>query len=140
MTNRTTACVVPSMRFDDAPRAIEWLCEAFGFEEHLVVPGDDSTVTHAQLKLGNSMIMLGSTRDDEYGKLVKGPRKLGANTHGIYVIVDDIAGHFERAKAAGAEIVQELEEQHYGGHLYTCLDCEGHLWNFGSYDPWKEIV
>ena len=140
MTLRTTACIVPTMRYQNAPKAIEWLREAFGFEEHLVVPGDDSTVAHAQLRLGNSMIMLGSSRPDEFGTMMKGPREVGANTHSIYVVIEDIAAHYEQAKNAGAEIVQELEDQDYGGQLYSCYDCEGHLWNFGSYDPWKEIV
>ena len=49
----TTATVIPTMRYNDATAAIEWLCEAFGFEKHLVVPGDDGTIVHAQLVFGN---------------------------------------------------------------------------------------
>jgi uncharacterized glyoxalase superfamily protein PhnB len=57
---------------------------------------------------------------------------------GIYVIVDDPAAHCRRARARGAVVVREPEEQHYGGWLYQCKDPEGHLWSFGSYDPWAE--
>ena len=59
------------MRYHDAAAAIEWLCEAFGFVRHLVVPGEGGIIAHAQLRFGNSMIMLGSARDDEFGKLVR---------------------------------------------------------------------
>jgi uncharacterized glyoxalase superfamily protein PhnB len=60
----TNANIIPAMLYRDAAAAIEWLCRAFGFEKHLVVPGDAGTIAHAQLVLGNGMIMLGSARDD----------------------------------------------------------------------------
>ena len=62
--------IIPAMRYRDAPAAIDWLCRAFGFEQHLVVPGPDGTIAHAQLTFGNGMIMLGSARDDEFGRLM----------------------------------------------------------------------
>jgi hypothetical protein len=67
----TTSTVIPAMRYRDANAAIEWLCKAFGFEKHLVVPGENGTVAHAQLAFGNGMIMLGSAREDEFGQWVK---------------------------------------------------------------------
>lgn len=126
--------IIPALRYHDAPKAIEFLKEAFGFEEHLVVPGEAGTIEHAQLTLGDSMIMLGSERDNEYGKLVE-PGNNGAV--GLYVIVDDVEAHCERARTAGATIEMEPEEQDYGGSLYTCRDFEGIVWSFGSYDPWQ---
>jgi uncharacterized glyoxalase superfamily protein PhnB len=133
----TTSTVIPAMRYRDAPAAIDWLCRAFGFEKHLVVPGENETIAHAQLIFGNGMIMLGSARDDEFGRWVKPPREIGGTgTQSAYVIVDDVDAHFARAKAAGAEIVTPVEDQSYGGRLYSCRDPEGHLWSFGSYDPW----
>ena len=57
----TVSTVIPAMRYRDANAAIEWLCKAFGFERHLVVPGENGTVDHAQLTFGNGMIMLGLT-------------------------------------------------------------------------------
>jgi len=138
---RTTAAVIPSMRYRDAPRAIEWLCDVFGFEKHLVVPGEeDGTIAHAQLKRDNSMIMLGSIYESEYGRLMRQPAEAGGSTQSIYVVVADIDAHYAQAKQAGADIVADLAEQDYGGKLYMCRDIEGHVWGFGSYDPWAETA
>jgi uncharacterized glyoxalase superfamily protein PhnB len=54
----------------------------------------------------------------------------------VYCIVTDADAHFARAKAAGAEITSEPVTQSYGGRDYTCKDPEGHVWTFGTYDPW----
>lgn len=130
------AMIVPSLRYRDAPAAIEFLCGAFGFARHLVVPGPEGTIGHAQLTLGDGMIMLGSARNRDFGPHVRTPEELGGNTQSAYVIVAEIDAHYRRAVAAGAEIVMEIEDMDYGGRLYTALDSEGHLWSFGSYDPW----
>lgn len=133
----TVSTVIPAIRYRDANAAIEWLCKAFGFEKHLVVPDENGTVAHAQLAFGNGMIMLGSAREDEFGQWVKPPSEIGGiGTQSAYVIVEDANAHYARAKAAGAEIVMEVEDQDYGGRLYSCLDPEGNLWSFGTYDPW----
>ena len=133
----TVSTVIPAMRYRDANAAIEWLCKAFGFEKHLVVPGENGTVAHAQLSFGNGMIMLGSAREDEFGRWVKPPREAGGiGSQSAYIVVEDADAHYARAKAAGAEIVMEVEDQDYGGRLYACLDPEGHFWSFGTYDPW----
>jgi uncharacterized glyoxalase superfamily protein PhnB len=136
---RRAARVIPTMRYEDAVAAIEWLCAAFGFEKHLVVPDEGGGIAHAQLVFDNGMIMLGSTRDDEYGKLQKPPRALGgAGSQSAYIIVDDADAHYARARAAGAEIVMDIKDEEYGGRGYSCRDPEGHLWNFGTYDPWQD--
>ena len=133
----TTATVVSTMRYQDAPAAIEWLCKAFGFEKHLVVPGENGTIAHAQLVFGNGMIMLGSARDDEFGKLQRPPSTLGGvGTQSVYIIVEDADKHYARAIAAGAEIAVDIKDEDYGGRGYSCRDPEGHLWNFGTYDLW----
>ncbi|MBC8328847.1 MAG: VOC family protein [Planctomycetes bacterium] len=133
----TTATVIPTMRYHDAAAAIAWLCEAFGFEKHLVVPGEDDTIVHAQLVFGNGMVMLGSASASEFDDLQKPPSALGgAVSQSPYIIVDDVDGHHARAVTAGAEIVMEIRDEDYGGRGYSCRDPEGHLWNFGSYDPW----
>ena len=127
------------MRYRDAPAAIEWLCQAFGFSRHLVVPDENGGIAHAQLVLGNGMIMLGSYRDEgEYDQLVRLPEVTGGSTQAAYIVIGEIDDHYQRAVQAGARIVYELAEQDYGGKLYSALDPEGHLWNFGSYDPWAE--
>lgn len=127
---------MPCLRYADATAAIAWLCEAFSFEEHLVVPTDDGGVAHAQLTLGSAMIMLGSARADAFGELHGLPAELGAVTQSAYVVVPEIDAHYERAVAAGAEIVMPIKDEDYGGRAYSARDLEGHVWNFGSYDPW----
>lgn len=129
--------IIPTLRYEDAAAAIEWLGQAFGFEAHLVVPGDGETVIHAQLVSKGVMIMLGSVRDDAFGRLQRPPHEPGAScTQSPYIIVDDPDAHYERAVSAGAEIVSAIADQDHGGRMYSCRDPEGHLWNFGSYDPW----
>jgi uncharacterized glyoxalase superfamily protein PhnB len=59
-------------------------------------------------------------------------------TQSSYVVVADPDAHYRTAKAAGAEIVMDIVDQDYGGRGYTCRDLEGHVWSFGSYDPWIE--
>ena len=125
------------MRYRDAPAAIEWLCRVLGFSRHLVVPGEDGTIAHAQLTLGDGMIMLGSERDDAHGQLVKVPGPDGANTQSVCLVVDDAHAVHDLAVTAGAEIVWPLESPEYGGVFFACRDPEGHIWNVGSYDPWE---
>ena len=89
--NTNNARIIPALRYKDAAAAIDWLCQAFGFEKHLVVEGDHQVIQHAQLVLGNSMVMLGSARDDEYGRNFSTPDEVnGKNTQAPYLIVDDI--------------------------------------------------
>ena len=130
--------IVPSLRYRDASAAIEFLCQAFGFARRLVVPGRDGTIRHAQLTLGDGMIMLGSARNRDFGPHVRTPEELGGNSQSAYVIVAEIDDHYRHAVAAGVEIVMEIEDMDYGGRLYSALDPEGNLWHFGSYDPWAD--
>ncbi|MEO1446178.1 MAG: VOC family protein [Cyanobacteria bacterium J06635_11] len=132
---QTVATVIPTLRYQDAAAAIEWLCKAFGFEKHLIVPGENGTIDHAQLVFGNGMIMLGSARDDELGRLQRPP---GENvvSQSPYIVVEDVDKHYECAIAAGAKIVIEIKDEDYGGRDYSCRDPEGFLWSFGTYDPW----
>jgi uncharacterized glyoxalase superfamily protein PhnB len=134
---RTVANVIPTLRYRDAVAAIEWLCRAFAFDEGLVVPDGNGGIAHAQLRFGNGMIMLGSAGDDHFGRLQKPPREVGGvGTQSAYVVVDDADAHHARAVAAGAEVVMPLVDQDYGGRGYSCRDLEGHVWSFGTYDPW----
>jgi len=82
------------------------------------------------------MVMVGSARDDEFGRLESPARDAGTVTQSAYVIVADVDAHYERAKTAGAEIVLDLEDKDYGGRGYSARDPEGQLWSFGSFDPW----
>lgn len=136
----THAAIIPTLRYHDAPAAIDWLCKAFGFKKHLIVAGENGTIAHAQLTFGNGMIMLGTLRSDEFGRLTRAPSVVGGTTQSPYIVVADIDAHYARAKAAGALIAIEIKDEDYGGRDYSCPDPEGHLWNFGSYDPWAEPV
>ena len=129
--------IIPGMRYRDAYAAIDWLCEVLGFERRLVVPDGEGGVAHAELTLGSGMIMLGSGSGNANDFVVP-PSPDGALTQNAYIIVPEIEAAYERAKSAGANIVSELEEQHYGGSLFSVRDPEGQLWHLGSYDPWAE--
>jgi uncharacterized glyoxalase superfamily protein PhnB len=133
----TRSTVIPALRYRDAKTAIEWLCRAFGFEKHLVVPGDGDQIAHAELSFGNGMIMLSTIMDTEFGRLMKQPDQIGGvETQSPYLIVDDVDSLYARAKKAGARIELDIKDEDYGGRGFSCRDPEGHLWSFGSYDPW----
>ena len=129
--------IIPALQYRDAKAAIDFLSKAFGFEKNAVYEVPDGSIAHAQLVLGNGMVMLGSVKDTEYSKLLVRPADAGGVTMSTYVVVDDADAHFARAKAAGAPIVREPVTQDYGGRDYTCKDPEGHVWTFGTYDPMK---
>ena len=133
-----SSTVVPTLRYRDAHRMIGWLCEVFGFARHAVYEDGQGGIAHAQLTLGSGMIMLGSARDGEFGRLQSTPAALGGTTQSPYLVVSNADEVYRRAKAAGAEIVIEIKDEDYGGRGFSCRDPEGHLWNVGSYDPWKE--
>ena len=134
-----TARIVPYIRYEDCKMAVRWLYKVFEFERNLIVPGDTGEIIHAQLVSGQAMIMLGDGQaDSSVRSLSRSPTQLeGFNTSSIYMFVEDVDIHYEKTKAAGADIVLDIKEEDYGGRGYTCKDLEGHLWSFGSYYPWK---
>jgi uncharacterized glyoxalase superfamily protein PhnB len=132
------ATIVPTLRYCDVGAAIDWLCNAFGFERHHVVNGDDGAVRYAELTFGTGMIMLGPIQDSAFDRLMTQP----ANTGGVvtqicYLFVADADTHCAQARAAGAEIILDIEDEASSGRGYSCRDLEGHIWNFGTYDPWR---
>lgn len=128
-----TATMFPFARYEDGPAAIDWLCAAFGFERRVVHEAEDGTIVHAELGYGPSAFMLDSRPDAAFG--LETARKVGAVTAGVYVSVEDIDAHYERAKAAGAEIMRELADTGYGSREYVARDPQGHVWSFGTYRP-----
>ena len=137
----TIVNIIPSLRYSDAAKAVDWLCDAFAFERQLVVPGEDGAIIHAQLRFGNGMVMLGSGggHDGPFDQRVQPPNNPDqVRPSSLYVIVDDADSHCTRARSAGAEIIMEPEDADYGGRGYTCLDPEGNVWTFGTYDPFAE--
>ena len=84
------------------------------------------------------MIMLGSVNDNDSSRFRKQPDEIGgAETQSISLIVSDADAVYARAKAAGAEIVFDIEDKPYGGRGFTCRDLEKRIWNVGTYDPWQ---
>ncbi|HEY5806336.1 MAG TPA: VOC family protein [Povalibacter sp.] len=132
----TGSPVITCMSYRDAPAAIDWLCSVFGFAKRVAHPEGDG-IAHAELTFGAGMIMLGSVRDTEYGRLIRLPDQIGGYaTQSIYVVTATPDEIYHRAKAAGARIVIDIKDESYGSRGFTCADPEGHLWTFGTYDPW----
>ena len=138
--NKIFSSIIPCLRYQDAGTAIDWLCDAFGFEKDVVIENKDGSVGHAQLTFNGSMIMLGSVDNkSEWGKFIKQPSEIGNfQTQSPFVIVSDPDTHYKNAKAHGAKIALDIKTEEYGGRGYSCYDPEGHLWNFGSYNPWEK--
>ena len=133
------ASIIPSIRYRDAVKAVQWLSAAFGFQEKLLVPGEDNTIQHAQLVYGNGMIMLGSARDDNFGRLQSPLASVDSPvSQSVYIIVDNVDEHYAVACSQGVVVELAPEDQPYGGRLYSCRDFEGNLWSFGDYNPWQD--
>ena len=120
--------VSPYLYYEDPAAAMDWLTNAFGLIEKLRVPSEDGGVMHGELDAGGCVIMLGRPRAD-----YKNPRNLGATTCSMYIYVDDVDAHYAGAKAAGAAIERELEDQVYGDRQYGAVDPEGHVWYFSTH-------
>jgi uncharacterized glyoxalase superfamily protein PhnB len=122
-----TQTITPYLLYEDVATALEWLERAFGFQEALRFTGEAEYVNHAEMRLGDAAIYLGDP-GDQY----RNPKRLGQETVGIYVLVDDVDAHYERAKAADAEILEQPADQDYGDRRYTARDPEGHHWYFAQ--------
>lgn len=125
--------ITPYLLYKDVESALEFLSKAFGFKEALRYTGEEGYVNHAEMCVGEGKIYLGDP-----GGQYRNPKDLGQETVGIYVLVDDVDGHFERAKAAGAEIKDGPTDQEYGERRYTVRDPEGHHWFFAQ--PTREVA
>jgi len=124
--------IFPILRYRDARAAIRWLSQAFGFVALFCVPEDGPYVRHARLKLGPNLIMVGSVRPDDG---IVSPQTLGSATQMLAVYVDDPDAHYERAHAAGANILAAPNDTDFGSREYHVLDLEGHPWTFGTFRP-----
>lgn len=129
---RTRSDVYPSLVYDDADAAIDWLCSAFGFTRRLVVPGEGGRVEHSELSLGNAVIMVSSPKD-EFRRV--SPRSAGGLPQALSVYVQDPDAHHAVAVSRGALLVRPLQDEEYGARGYMVTDPEGHLWYFGNYRP-----
>ena len=128
MRNRSApeANVVPILIYGDVAKAIEWLCEAFGFQERLRAPDRNGVINHAQLTVGNGAIIVGRSRGP-----VKPPQSQDVRQY-VLVDVQDADAHCERAKRLGATILQAPTDMPFGARQYTASDLEGHWWTFSQ--------
>jgi uncharacterized glyoxalase superfamily protein PhnB len=130
------------MFYSDPKRAIQWLCDAFGFQVRLLVEGESGRVEHSELEYGDGLIMVAGAGPD-YQKagepwrqrLASPPMLDGRVTHNLAMHVDDVDAHCERARKAGAEICYEPQTTDYGDDYwsdrnYAAIDPEGHVWWF----------
>jgi len=117
----------PVLKYDDAHAAIEFLERAFGFERLAVHEDDAGKVAHAELRSGDAVVGLSSTRagDPVYDQC--------AHCSVVYAVVDDVDSLHDRAKTAGAEIVMPPTDQDYGSRDFSARDPEGNVWAFGTY-------
>ena len=119
--------ITPYLLYADVDAALDWLTKAFGFRERLRLPGPDGKANHAEMELRDGVVMMGNPGAD-----YKNPKAVGHATQLVFVYVDDVDKHFERAKAAGATILAELEDKFYGDRTYNAEDPEGHQWTFAQ--------
>jgi uncharacterized glyoxalase superfamily protein PhnB len=132
MSNRSPACC-PYLFYDDVGRAVAFLRSAFGLEERFVDRDGSGRVNHAQLGIGAAAVMLGETMSSIEPYLPrKNPSTLGALNAGVYLFVDDVDTHAARARDAGAKILMEPADMHWGDRLYCAADPEGQLWMFAT--------
>jgi uncharacterized glyoxalase superfamily protein PhnB len=122
---------VPSLAYRDPKAALDWLAGAFDFELTMAIdgPDDDPSQCHYEMAYdGNGCIMIGG----EWNEWMRSPASVGGtNTTSTHVTVArDIDAHCERARAAGATILVEPDDQFYGDRVYRCADLEGHHWTF----------
>ena len=127
---RWMTSIIPTFRYRDAAAAIDFLCDAFGFERQLVVDGEDGGVMHAELRLGDAVVMLATASEGTAER-----PGIAAGAHHLYVVVDDTDAHHRQASAAGAEIIEAPTDRDYGSREYGARDPEGGVWYFGTYVP-----
>lgn len=125
--------IFPSLAYEDAPAAIEWLGEAFELRPGLMVPGESGTVEHAELSTphGATVMIISTQRSTRRNR---SPRTLGGTAQSVYLAVEDVDAWHDRAVAAGAAVFNPLHDTGYGRE-FCCLDPEGHIWTLGSYRP-----
>ena len=129
---------IPALRYANADAAIDWLKTALGFAEKAVYRDPAGIVQHAELLLGNGMVMIGTAgQSQETAHWFVLPEAAGAVTGSVYLIVPDCGPVYASATAAAAEILQELEAKPYGGNAFIVRDPEGYIWSIGEYNPWS---
>ncbi len=133
-TSSTDPTFTPAVYYQDPKAAVAWLERAFGFGTTAAIegPGGNLTMSHYELALeGRGRIMVGG----EWTATVRSPDSVeGINTQTVQVLLThDLDAHCERARAAGAIIVAEPQDEPYGDRVYRVADPEGHVWTFAMH-------
>jgi PhnB protein len=122
--------VTPYLHVDGAAAAIDFYTKVLGATERMRMPAPDGRLGHAEIELGDSLIML----SDEYPEMgVRGPKAYGGTPVTISVYVDDVDTVFERALKAGAKSVRDVEDQFYGDRSGQFEDPFGHRWSIATH-------
>ena len=125
------APLMSAVCYVDPKAALKWLEAAFGFEVSMLIEDGEGNLAHSEMRFGNAVVMVGN----EWSADHKSPKSLGGkNTQTVHVQLaagEDIDAHCERARAAGADILQQPQTQFYGDRTYRARDPEGHIWTFG---------
>lgn len=116
--------------YKDPLAALDWLERAFGFERVMAITDADGHLVHAEMRFGDGYVMIGA----EWTEHVASPLSTGGKvTQSQHVqLKEGLDAHCARARAAGADIVREPEDQFYGDRVYSARDPEGHVWSFGQ--------
>jgi uncharacterized glyoxalase superfamily protein PhnB len=123
--------ITPYLYYEDVGRALTFLAKAFGFRKHgIQMRGPDGKITHAAMKFGDALIMMGRPPSG-----YRNPKRLGQATQCLYINVKGVARHFQRARKAGASITEEPTDTEYGHRRYAATDPEGHEWCFAQDIP-----
>jgi len=122
--------ITPYLFYEDVEAALVFLARAFGFQETLRYQGAQGYVSHAEMRFGGGAIMLGDP-----GEQYRNPARGGAVTGAVHVTVEDAQTTYERAVAAGAQIIEPPADQPYGGRRFGARDPEGHEWWFSQPAP-----
>ena len=118
--------LLPYLFYEDPAAALTWLAAAFWFTERFRLALPNGAVAHAEIELGGGVVMIGNVgaRNRERPASVRSS---------VYVFVDDVDAHCERARAHGAEIVEPPRDQPFGDRTYLAKDPEGHEWYFARH-------
>ena len=123
------ATVTASLTVRDCAKALDFYKEALGAEERSRAPGPNETVWHAEIQVGDSVVML----NDEYPEQgARGPQSLGGTPVGLWLYVEDVEAAFEQAVDAGAEVSMPPADMFWGDRMGSVVDPFGHKWTFAS--------
>ena len=134
------SATVPILRYEDARKSIDWLCNVFGFKLFLEVPGKNGAIEHARLILGDNMIMVASLgRDGDFENSFLSPSKIGGVTQCTSLYVEEPETIYKMAVESGTQIIDEMEDFQFGGKTFSCKDIESHIWVITSHNPWDKL-